>query len=459
MKRLRLAAAFVAGIGLIAFPTMAATHTWVAGNNGNWSDAANWMGGVPSEVGAALVFPTSGALSATANNDLSNLSISTITFTGSPSAYYLTGNAITLTGGASIDPSGAGSYNYLQMSIALSGPQTFSTAAGNGNLWQRVGVVSGPAAATLTYTGGTCELQGNNTFSGNISVNSGASLWAAHANALGDTVGTTTLAAGSFLVLLASGIAEPLIVQGGKIIFSVGPPVVFAGTVSLAATPNVDVASGQIGTFAGILSGTGGLGVGTDNFGPGTLILTQNNTYTGTTTVQNSTLRVNGLQPASAVTVATGGKLQGTGTIGPLTVNSGGKVQPGASPGVLSVTGTTTFASGSTFEVELNGATVGTEYDKLAVTGNVNLGGATLAVILGYSPALNTPFTIVQATGGTISGTFTGLANNATLCVGGQNFQINYTANAVTLTAKGLEMVAPTVTAPTDLSTTQTLCM
>jgi len=458
MKPLRLSAALVVACSLSALHAAAATHTWVAGNNGNWSDAANWMGGVPSEVGAALVFPTSGAFSATANNDLSNLSISTITFTGSPSAYYLTGNAITLTGGASIDPSGAGQNNYLHLSLTLSGPQTFSSASGNGNLWQRVGVVSGPVSAPLTFTGGTCELQGNNTFSGDITVNSGAFLYAAHANALGDTVGTTTLAAGSTLVLLASGIAEPLIVQGGKIIFSFGP-VAFAGTVSLAATPIVDVITNQVGTFAGVLSGAGGLNVGTDGFGTGTLIMTQSNTYTGTTTVQNSTLQVNGLQPASAVTVATNGKLQGTGTIGALTVNSGGKVQPGASPGVLSVTGNTTFASGSTLEVELNGATVGTQYDKLAVTGNVNLGGATLAVILGYSPALNTPFTIVQATGGTISGTFTGLANNATLCSGGQNFQINYTANAVTLTAKGLEMVAPTVTAPTDQTTTQTLCM
>ena len=54
---------------------------------------------------------------------------------------------------------------------------------------------------------------------------------------------------------------------------------------------------------------------------------------------------------------------------------------------------------GSTFGVRLNGGTVGTEYDQLAVAGTVDLGDATLSLTLGYTPAVGDSFTIIDNDG------------------------------------------------------------
>ena len=42
------------------------------------------------------------------------------------------------------------------------------------------------------------------------------------------------------------------------------------------------------------------------------------------------------------------------------------------SPGILSVAGGVTFNASTTFNVELNGTTAGTQYDRLSATGNVS---------------------------------------------------------------------------------------
>ena len=89
------------------------------------------------------------------------------------------------------------------------------------------------------------------------------------------------------------------------------------------------------------------------------------------------------------------GTLGGDGTTGDVTVISGGTLQPGSASAtaVLSSTGDFSSYSGSTFSVTLDGATPGTQYDQLSVTGtadfNADAGaGATLSVSLasGYIP-------------------------------------------------------------------------
>ena len=119
---------------------------------------------------------------------------------------------------------------------------------------------------------------------------------------------------------------------------------------------------------------------------------------------------------------------------------TGGKASPGTSPGRLTVNGNVAFAAGSTFEVELNGTTVATQYDQLTVNGTVNLGGATLSTILGagFTPPVGTAFTIIDNDGTeAVTGTFAGLAPGAVFSVGGQAFSISYsggTGNDVVLT-------------------------
>jgi len=168
------------------------------------------------------------------------------------------------------------------------------------------------------------------------------------------------------------------------------------------------------------------------------MTLTASNMYTGLTIIglpaqAGGTLVVNGSQGGS-LTAVNQGTLRGTGTVGGLGVMSLGSFHPGsAGPGTLSVQGNTSFQSGSTYTVDLNGTAAGT-YSRLAVTGNVDLGGANLGgPTLGYIPAMNDTFTIVSATG-TLSGTFAGLPDNTTFCLAGATLRVNYTTTAATLT-------------------------
>ena len=97
----------------------------------------------------------------------------------------------------------------------------------------------------------------------------------------------------------------------------------------------------------GVIAGTGGL----TKTGAGTLTLAGANTYGGPTTVSNGTLVVHG-SVAGDVWVAAGAVLGGTGTVGSVTWDGGGAFQTGDTN--LNVTGTLTLTSnGTPFVVNL----------------------------------------------------------------------------------------------------------
>ena len=142
---------------------------------------------------------------------------------------------------------------------------------------------------------------------------------------------------------------------------------------------------------------------------------------------------------SSSVTVASGAILGGSGTTPAVTVASGATVAPGdAGPGIL-FSGNASFVAGSTYSTELNGTTVGTQYDQLDVTGTVDLSNATLNASLGYTPSVGDTFTIVNNDGvDAVTGTFSGLAEGAVFNVSGFTFRISYvggTGNDVVITA------------------------
>jgi autotransporter-associated beta strand protein len=207
-----------------------------------------------------------------------------------------------------------------------------------------------------------------------------------------------------------------------------------AGGITLAPTRNVNIASGVTGqidsngntfTVAGVINGGGNLA----KIGPGTLVLTGNNTYTGTTTVNSGTLLVNGDQSAAtgAVTVNNNGTtLGGNGIIGgSVTVNSGANLAPGNSnsTGILT-TGAVTLQSGSNFVLELNNTTPGSGYDQLVVNGSVTLNLGNIVVMAGGGLNVGDKFFVVVNDGvDPVVGAF---AQGATVTSGSDTFLINY---------------------------------
>jgi outer membrane autotransporter protein len=130
-------------------------------------------------------------------------------------------------------------------------------------------------------------------------------------------------------------------------------------------------------------------------------------------------------------TVVRGGVLAGVGLwLGNALAESGGTVAPGNSIGTLSV-GAITFAPGSIFEVEVDGAG---NSDLLAVSDAATLDGGTVRVLAengtddGSTYALETEYTILTAGDG-ITGTFDEVTEDFPFL----SAALTYEANAVTL--------------------------
>jgi autotransporter-associated beta strand protein len=283
------------------------------------------------------------------------------------------GGAITNTGG--ITKAGAGTL-ILNGANTYSGTTTLSAgtlALGNVNALQNSLLDTGSLGSqVLTFTVG-----GNNTYNiGGLSGSDDIALSAnrmsvgannadsSYAGALSGTGGLNKVGAGTLTLAGANTYNGGTLVSAGRII---GDTRSLQGTI----TNNAAVTFSQTtnGTYGSVLSGTGGT---VRKTGSGTVTFSQNNTYTGATTVSEGRLVVNGSQGSSAVTVESGASLGGSGTVGGLTVS--GLLAPGNSIGTLSA-GNTTFNGGGSFELEIFDwvNTAGTGWDLLAITGDLTL--------------------------------------------------------------------------------------
>ena len=172
--------------------------------------------------------------------------------------------------------------------------------------------------------------------------------------------------------------------------------------------------------FDGLISGTGTF----QNDGSGTTTLSNISTYTGATTVNAGTLSVTGdISSSSGVTVNTGGTLSGTGNLPAVLIQSGGALVPGNSAGTITVNGSLTFNSGSTYSVEVSS----TSADKTVVQGTpgtVTINGGTVAVAAQRGGART--FTIITA-----SGLVIGAFNTLTVSGNVRNPRLTYGANDV----------------------------
>jgi autotransporter-associated beta strand protein len=384
---------------------------------------------------------------------------------------------ITLTSDVTANASESGLKASILGAVSLGGAtRTFNVAASTGGTDLAIdgAITDGGASAGLIKTGaGTMELLGTsaNTYSGPTSVQHGTLLLnkSAGVNALagplmigsGSGAQAVRLGAGNqipaatsvsvassglldlngnnntlnALVLAGGSVATGagLLTLGGDLITNAAPsPATVSGNLSLGGVARTfTIASGGTGSdlIVSAVVSDGGAAAALTKAGPGTLVLAGNNSYTGATTISAGKLLVDGLQPGSSVSVAAGSILGGTGTIGSLTVLVGGTVSPGSSPGILTVNGTATFTAGSTLNIELDGTTAGSEYDRLDVTGAVKLGGSTLVVNLGFASQGGDAFTILHSPA-PLSGAFAGLPEQAKFVVGLTGFQISYLGGA-----------------------------
>lgn len=131
--------------------------------------------------------------------------------------------------------------------------------------------------------------------------------------------------------------------------------------------------------------------------GTGTLTLTGTNSYSGITVVSGGALAVNGsIASSEAVVVESGGTLGGAGTVSAAIVNSGGTLAAGdAGPGTLTVAGSLTLNSGSTYAIDLSPA----DADRTSVAGIATLAGDIRAR---FAPGTYLPrsYVIMSASGG-----------------------------------------------------------
>jgi Tol biopolymer transport system component len=126
-------------------------------------------------------------------------------------------------------------------------------------------------------------------------------------------------------------------------------------------------------------------------------------TNTGVIDVQTGTMQTRGLLHQAGATIFGNGTLD----LGPGTTTLAGGFSPGASPGILTLLGVAPVydptASG-VLDIEVNGLTAGTQYDRLAVTGAAVLNGTLNVTVNSFTPTTADTMVILTAT--TLTGTF-----------------------------------------------------
>lgn len=301
-------------------------------------------------------------------------------------------------------------------SASVSSIDKFCIAAQSGSTGTlNIGAASGSAAAapgTISATNGIVFGAGTGTIVFNHTSNNYT-----FANAISGAGTIESLAGTTYLTGDLSGFTGTYDIQGGTLNFA------SSGTV----------------TLANVFSGSSDL-----SFTSGTTTLTGNSAaFTGTTDVTGTgILAVNG-SLGGTVDVATGGRLQGSGTVGGIGAASGGTVAPGNSIGTLSVAGDVAFAPGSTYEVEANA----TSSDKIVATGAANITGGAVTLIP-YQGALipaGTRWSILSAAGG-VTGAFDSISfsSNSLFLTGALSYAANDVYASVTRNNTSFASVAAT---------------
>ncbi|MCU9951105.1 autotransporter-associated beta strand repeat-containing protein [Pseudomonas sp. PDM13] len=444
----------------------------VAGSGGSLLASADGSGGAPrilvdngvsASLGldiagsAGLVKAGAGTLVLSGNNSYSGgTTIGGGTLQVSDdSALGASGGGLTLNGGV-LGVAGT-SYQSTGRTITLGANGGGFDIQAAGNTFTVNQALAG-TGALIKRGGGTLVLSGANTYGGGTSLQGGtlrgdtSSLQGNVVGAAGTTLEFAQNGSGTYAGIYAG--AGSLLKTGSGNLTLTGANSYTGGTLISAGTLSGSTASlqGDIdnngtlvfnqasdGVFGGMLWGAGTL----IKDGSGTLLITDNQHFTGTVQVNSGSLLVGDASAQThrldaTVAVAQGAEVGGTGTVGSLA--SSGTVAPGyGGSGTLNVTGSYTGAATSRLLLNLNAQ----DNSRLAVTQVADLGGTLQVQNVAYGGAPTT-LTLLTADAG-VNGTFdqTLLPSFAFL-----QASVNYSANSVTLdlarNATGLVSVAMT---------------
>jgi len=206
---------FITGSGDLQVASGISTGVWDGGGaNGNWSTGGNWDQDSVPAFPIGVTFTGSSQLNN--NNDLSSITVSSLTFTNNAGAFTVSGNDITLSGGIGFSGNPASPITQtVNLGMTWTANKTIDLPA-NGNL--TLGGNINASAYNLTKTGaGTLTLGGVDSFV-SYSVNGGTNI----------ITGATTVSGSGGRVYVADG----TVVSGGQgaLILQSGANFTFTGS-------------------------------------------------------------------------------------------------------------------------------------------------------------------------------------------------------------------------------------
>ncbi|HVE44129.1 MAG TPA: autotransporter-associated beta strand repeat-containing protein, partial [Gammaproteobacteria bacterium] len=389
----------IAGVG--AF-TKSGTGTLVLGGPSTYIGASNISAGIISLQNAT------------------GLGASPLVTVASGAAVEINGSGFTIVNNFNIAGTGVSNNGVIRNlansndilgNVALSSPATLNVDAGTLTL---DGVVSGTA---LSKNGsGTLVLTTTNTYTGITNVNAGI-VTLQNAAGFGSS-SLVTVASGAAVEIDGSGfsIANNFDIAGtgtstNGVLRNLANSNTISGTIALSSPAAIGVDAGTL-TLSGVVSGTA-----LSKNGAGTLVLSANNTYTGSTTLNAGVLSIDadsrlGTAPGSATAgslVFNGGTLDTTATF-TLNANRG-----------IALTAAGNFLVDPATTLTYNGIIAGSGALNKSGTGTLVLGGVNT-----YSGATNVSTGIVslQNAAGFGSSSLVTVLSNAAVEINGSGFSI-----------------------------------
>lgn len=446
-------AAIVAAASLLCADALADETAWIGASNANWSVAANWNNGLPSNVKTGMV----------ENGDYVNANSNMV-------ATIALCNGGTVAAGVDMDTAFVMRGGVLRIAgykRHVRGPMLVEADSFIHNITSTDptfmdGLISGSAKLTVITLSGTLQLEfttNNVVFTGGMDVYGRISM--GHTNAFGS--GEVRIFPNGCVYLgVSPGSFRNFTLAGGHL--SCGQTRTSAGTLTLTAdsfldcewSANILTQTGPIvGNYRVIKGGSGAVSLAAPS-----------PAWTGGADVNNNVLRITapGSQGTGSIFLYGGTRIEfnagqswsddidwtvanniaghgvvqletGSNSIHTLTV-AGAAISPGGRTneiGRLTINGKfkmdALYSTRSVLAVSINGAN---NYDQLAVNGSVvNLNGQQLAVSLDYNPDPGAEVYILLNDGiNPILGTFEGLPEGAILDLGaGYTARISYMGN------------------------------